>query len=1411
MKSDSKMDFYGKSFIISVSLWFVVMDLSAQKSSEQMHFPQLGEVTFDDAVWSPLMERTASVTQWDVWKKFQGETERGNIGKNAWKNFERVAEGHVDDGEHVGFPWFDGLLYETMTGMSDLLSYRPDERIVEELDRAAVLIERAQKADPEGYLNTYTTLEENGHRWGENGGNIRWQHDVYNIGCLVEAGVHMYEATGHTRLLNVAVRVANHMYDYMVDAHRNIIPGHALPEDALLQLYDLCLREKDLQEKLQHPVCPEHYRRLAEYWIEQRGHTEGRRPLEQYAQDAESVFDARTIEGHAVRATLLATGMTDAALVSQDARYLSAVHRLWENMVERRMFITGGVGAIHEDEKFGPDYYLPSDAYLETCAAIGAGLFSWRMYELTGEAKYMDVVERILFNSIPTAVGQDGKSYTYQNPLNADKMSRWPWHDCPCCPPMLLKWLGQMPRMVYAHRGKELYVNLFIGGSTEFTSPYYGKVSMTQSVDWLSGKVSIHCEVQKHRKELRLNVRVPGWMRGEETPGNLYHAEVGQTGKSDYITYHEKDVNLILDMKPRIVKANEQVVQLRGMASLASGPFVYCAERVDHEKDWNVLTLANRSFVLDTTRNLASGIPDIVSSDGGIRAIPYFMIANRSKETSYRVWIPSTIHHLSIDPTDVKAHITPYLYGSGMEDVNHEVYGGFYDQMLFGESFEEGPQIQGIQGMQAYDHPWQVQGEEVNIAGCKTAKLVYTPHILEKGSVEVELRYDGLPGTGNAAGLCTHMSDCGDGADNFRGYEVSLHGSGQYIILGKHDHNFLSIGHYPVSYVASEWNRLRVDIDGVRLIVSLNGKKVCEWEDKDNPLPAGEIALRTYEVDASYRHLCLTQGAQSSDIPFVSVCENEVSGMWNAKYDPESDAHFSLVHGKEVKHGAQAQRMENRAEAGLVSIDNMGLNRWGIALRKGHELQGSVWVKGKARQWRATLCSQDGSHEYARVELPSPGTKWKRVSFHLTPHADDSCACFRFEMIGKGQLTLDAAELMHTGDDQYKGMPLRADIGEMFHAEGLTFLRYGGSMVNAPEYRYAPMRGERQLRPPYKGFWYRFSTNGFGIQEFVDFAEAEGYEKSFAVNIEDNPEDCAQMIRDLKGRIRYVEIGNEEVIAGTDQAKQYDHYVERFLLLSEAMRKVDPTLEFVCAAWWRPESEDVKRTFLALDGKAAFWDYHPGVDNYNSALSVEACIRQMQQKFQEWNPNTSMRCAIFEENGNTHRVRRMLCHAIVQNAVRRMGDFVLCTCPANALEPFEQNDNGWNQGQIFFTPSQAWGMPPYYGQQLASQNHLPLLVSCSLGAENPQLDITSTRSEDGRTLVLHIVNIGESAQTLMLDILKQPYRKQARMSSISGDEDERNTPANPRHIVPQNAEIDIAKPVTLSAHSYNVIRVNMDR
>lgn len=644
----------------------VLLPFSAMAQNHSLKPIPAKDVTITDDVWTPILERTNKVTIPDVLAKFEGlrlletddaatDANRYDETKDALLNFQRVANGHKGDGGHVGFPWYDGLIYETITGISDHIMHHPDAMLQMRMDNYIGLIVAAQKTDPDGYINTYTTLEEPDHRWGENGGNLRWQHDVYNAGALIEAGVHYYRATGKTELLNAATRLANYMYRYMVAEKRNIVPGHALPESALIQLYRLYRDIPRLKDYVTEPVTPWHYLSLAEYWIDQRGRHQGRRPLEAYAQDAVPYVNQQTIEGHAVRATLLAEGVTMAAIENERPDYVEVVKRLWKNMVGQRMFITGGVGAIHEDEKFGPDYYLPNDAYLETCAAIGAGMFSWRMNQLTADGMYMDVLERVLFNSLLTGVSASGDYYTYQNPLNADDVERWPWHECPCCPPMFLKMTGALPEMIYATEGNVLYVNLFVGSEADVNMPGCGVVNVRQQVDWFTGKVRIQVRTEL-LGNLKVKVRVPGWTNSKELPFDLYTSELFSRHEEidrGYITCERNrfdNIELNLNVSPRIIRAHAKVKDLEGMMCLASGPFIYCVEKCDNPDNWHILSYnSGQALLLNTEDSPFPGqtvgkttyrpTPIIVTSDGLLKAIPYYLLGNRGAKTSYRVWL----------------------------------------------------------------------------------------------------------------------------------------------------------------------------------------------------------------------------------------------------------------------------------------------------------------------------------------------------------------------------------------------------------------------------------------------------------------------------------------------------------------------------------------------------------------------------------------------------------------------------------------------------------------------------------------------------------------------------------------------------------------------------------------------------
>ena len=736
---------------------------------------------------------------------------------------------------------------------------------------------------------------------------------------------------------------------------------------------------------------------------------------------------------------------------------------------------------------------------------------------------------------------------------------------------------------------------------------------------------------------------------------------------------------------------------------------------------------------------------------------------------------------LTVDASNVLCKISPLIYGAGAEDVNHEIYGGLYDQKIFGEGFEE-PALANIKGFRSYDEKWSVVDGMAQLQTSRHGKLIYQGKTISSGTVEVEVRMDDI----NAiAGFIVNVSNAGTGADAFNGYEVALNASKMSFVLGKHQQNWQPISDETMNFnPLGEWNKLRVKINGAKLQVFLNDTKIKDYEDTSSPLQSGYVGLRSYGGSATFRNLKI----DSTPIIFETDGPS-ISGMWTALGEGE------FLHDTTQPFTGKASQKISGPEG--TGIYNMGLNRWGIGIEKDETLRASLYLKGMGKV-QIALQSANGSKEYARTEIEGLTDEWQRFDTELTPNESDVKARFVLELAEEGTIWADQVLLC---TDSY---PFRSDITEAFRKQNLTFLRYGGTMVNAAEYMTKNMIGSRLERQPYYGHWYRYATNGFAIPEFVEFARLVGTEPCFAINIEDNPSDVLAMLLDIKPYgLKYIEIGNEEYI-GSSARSGYEHYVERYLVLYEAIHAVYPELLFINAAWWRPnEVETMKYVFQSLDGKCDFWDYHPWTETPQQAKDKEAEIAQMRQLFLEWNPQTTMRCAILEENGNTHDMARALAHAVMLNVVRRSAGFVPLDSPANALQPYKQNDNGWDQGQIFFSPSQVWMQPPFYAQQMAAKNHQPLLVESSCST-NANLDYTATRNEAGDTIVLHIVNYGSTSRGLTLNLTGFGEVGSITSLSLSGTLNGENTPERPTRFVPVESSVEPGRKLVLKPNSYSV-------
>lgn len=382
-------------------------------------------------------------------------------------------------------------------------------------------------------------------------------------------------------------------------------------------------------------------------------------------QDSITVFEINTIEGHAVKATLLGTGITLIAKESRDPKYIEAASTWWDNMVGKRMNISGGVGSIASGEKFAPDYVLPADGYMETCGGAGSGFFSQRMAELFGDGKYIDELERVLYNVVPAAISLSGDHYYYQNPLVGEGIKRWDWHVCPCCPPSFLKIVGELPKYIYSQGNNSVYVNLFIGSEAKIKLDDSQEVLVKQTTNYpWEGLTSINIE-PSIEKEFTVKVRIPGWAQSIENPYGLYESEVKSkvsiklNGKKialkidkGYVAIIRKwakgdVIELNLPVEPRFVYGNEKVEDLKGMVALASGPVVYGFEDFDNP-GLNSYKIDNNSPINLTYKNdVLNGVNIITGeeiTDNGTKveftAVPYSTLNNRNPGNAFKVWMP---------------------------------------------------------------------------------------------------------------------------------------------------------------------------------------------------------------------------------------------------------------------------------------------------------------------------------------------------------------------------------------------------------------------------------------------------------------------------------------------------------------------------------------------------------------------------------------------------------------------------------------------------------------------------------------------------------------------------------------------------------------------------------------------------
>jgi DUF1680 family protein len=651
----------------------------------QSYYPYQGitfnKVHLNDNFWLPKIEinRTETIP----WSFHQSKI-TGRI-----KNFEQAA---ARSGKLCGAYVFDDSdVYKIIEGASYSLQIKYDKKLDDYLDSLIAVIGAAQ--EPDGYLFTTRTMGDQ-HEWM---GTERYEkehelsHELYNMGHFYESASAHFLATKKRNMLDLAIKNANHLLTVFGPGKKSVAPGHQVIEIGLVKMY-LATGDK-------------RYLDLSQFFIECRGKriyakTAGDKEATvwetgEYWQDHKPAIEQTEAIGHAVRATYLYSGMADVAALTQNKAYLDAINKIWENAAGKKTYITGGIGSSGGWEGFGPDYQLPNEsAYCETCAGIGNVYWNHRMFMLTGESKYMDMVERTLYNGILGGIGLDGKSFYYANPMEyttrngklSGENKRSSWFKCSCCPSNICRFMPSIPGYIYAQKGAEVFVNLYIGSETTYAIDAKNNVTIKQTSN-MPWEGNVKFEVGTNNKKgttFSLNLRVPGWIDGRIFPTNLY--EVREISEYSGIVkvngavvdvrrnikgYFEINrlwkngdiVELNLPMNTQKVYSNEKIETNRNLVAVQRGPLMYCAEFVDNEgKTSNIVFGAANSFTNNFEPNLLNGVTtlsttakvfnfteqEINTSAKTVKLIPYYTRSNRGIG-EMRLWFPTKIMGVRIE------------------------------------------------------------------------------------------------------------------------------------------------------------------------------------------------------------------------------------------------------------------------------------------------------------------------------------------------------------------------------------------------------------------------------------------------------------------------------------------------------------------------------------------------------------------------------------------------------------------------------------------------------------------------------------------------------------------------------------------------------------------------------------------
>ena len=627
-----------------------------QKPSNTSGYPikvtNIRNIQLQDDFWLPIITTVQKRTIEYALKKCEDEGRMDNF---------LIAGGAMEGETRGAMPFDDTDVYKIIEGASYSLISNPNPQLETYLDSLVNIVKTGQEDD--GYLTTWRTIDGQkppakwvnpGDRWD----HLAASHELYNSGHMFEAAVAHYEATGKRNFLEIALRNADLLVKTFGPGKIELLPGHQIVETGLIQLYEVSGNDQ--------------YLNLSRYFLDQRGDSTTHELFGSYSQDHLPVVKQDEVVGHAVRAVYMYAGMTDIAAIQNDSAYRNAVYKLWNNMVDKKIYITGGIGALHEGESFGENYELPNlTAYSETCAAIGSVHWNHRLFRLTGDVKYYDVIERTLYNGLISGLSLDGEKFFYPNALESDgeykfnqgACTRKSWFDCSCCPTNLIRFLPSFPGLIYANQADTIYVNLYASNKAKIDlNDQIVEISQITDYPW-NGNVSLQIGPGQSTT-FTLKLRVPGWASNEVLPGDLY-SYLNKNRQKVKLTLNEKPIeiqpvkgyvtitrswlagdvlNMELPMNVKMTIANEKVEENKGKSSLEYGPLVYCVEEIDNPDGLDKTPLSDQiSWNVKYHDNLLDGI-NVISgfnrkTNSDLTAIPYYAWSNRGVG-AMKVWIP---------------------------------------------------------------------------------------------------------------------------------------------------------------------------------------------------------------------------------------------------------------------------------------------------------------------------------------------------------------------------------------------------------------------------------------------------------------------------------------------------------------------------------------------------------------------------------------------------------------------------------------------------------------------------------------------------------------------------------------------------------------------------------------------------